>query len=275
MFPLKRIVLCLCFAWAFQSLPAQTPPPLVADAGPNTGVCPGGGPATIGGAPTASGGTPPYFYSWAPTTGLSNPSIANPTANPGVPTTYTVTVTDNAGATRQDVVTVGNYTSPPADAGPNITIEEGETVTLHATGGTIYYWYPTTWMRYTQYHDPDVQPLSTITYHVGVVDEHGCAAYDSVTVTVVPSEKLFIYNTFTPNNDGENDTWYIGNIHKYPDNKLQVYNRYGKLVFISAPYLNQWDGKNFGQELPSGTYYYILDPGTGEKPYKGSVTIIR
>ena len=60
----------------------------------------------IGGTPTASGGTPLYTYSWMPTTGLDNASIANPTASPAVNTTYTVTVTDSKGCTDSDDVTV-------------------------------------------------------------------------------------------------------------------------------------------------------------------------
>lgn len=266
-----HLLLVLCLASVSTIMSAQ----VTADAGPNTGICPGGQPPVIGGAPTASGGTPPYVYSWSPPTGLNNPSIANPTASPTVTTTYTVIVADSNGNTDSDVVTVSQYSSPVVDAGPDQTIDEGQTITLHATGGIIYYWWPDTWMRYSQSADPDVEPLQTITYHVGVIDENGCANYDSVTVTVIPGEKLFIYNTFTPNGDGENDTWYIGNIHKYPDNKLEIYNRYGKLVFLAAPYLNHWDGRNFGEELPSGTYYYVLEPGDGSPQYKGSVTIIR
>jgi len=60
----------------------------------------------IGGTPTASGGTPLYTYSWTPTTGLNDASIANPTASPAVTTPYTVTVTDSKGCTDSDDVTV-------------------------------------------------------------------------------------------------------------------------------------------------------------------------
>jgi gliding motility-associated-like protein len=269
-----RLFFVLCLA-AIGTIATAQVAPVTANAGPDAGICPGSDPPVIGGAPTASGGTPPYSYSWSPGAGLSNPSIANPSASPTVTTTYTVTVTDNNGNADNDVVTVSIYSNPVISVSPDVTIDEGQTITLHVTGGIIYYWWPTDWMLYSQSANPDVEPLSTITYHVGVVDEHGCADYDSVTVTVIPGEKLFIYNTFTPNGDGENDTWYIGNIFKYPDNKLEVYNRYGKQVFVAAPYINHWDGKNFGEELPDGTYYYVLEPGNGEPPYKGSVTIIR
>jgi hypothetical protein len=69
------------------------PQQLIADAGKNITTCPGGS-VTIGGAPTASGGTGTYTYLWSPAAGLSNPTIANPTATPSQTTTYTLTVTD-------------------------------------------------------------------------------------------------------------------------------------------------------------------------------------
>jgi len=76
-----------------------------ADAGTDAGITAGGS-VVIGGNQTASGGTPPYTYSWTPTTDLNDASIANPTASPAVNTTYTVTVTDSKGCTDSDDVTV-------------------------------------------------------------------------------------------------------------------------------------------------------------------------
>lgn len=58
------------------------------------------GPQSINLSSTVSGGVPGYTYSWAPTTGLSNPAIANPVASPLVTTTYVLTVTDSKGCTR-------------------------------------------------------------------------------------------------------------------------------------------------------------------------------
>jgi autotransporter-associated beta strand protein len=98
-----------------------------ADAGPTQTVCAGtpGGTA-IGGSPTASGGTGPYTYSWTPTTGLSDATVANPTAEVGSTTTYMVTVTDHNGCTANASVVL---TVPPL---PNIesTTMSGTDVTL-------------------------------------------------------------------------------------------------------------------------------------------------
>ncbi|RNL95750.1 tandem-95 repeat protein, partial [Sinomicrobium pectinilyticum] len=81
---------------------------------------------------------------------------------------------------------------------------------------------------------------------------------------------LVVYNEFSPNGDGFNDTFVIDGIQLYPSNTLQVYNRYGNLVFKTANYNNDWDGvaNKSGaikkkDKLPVGTYFYVLDTGTG------------
>ena len=76
---------------------------VVANAGPDK-VIASGGSTTLEG--SASGGVAPYGYSWSPTTGLSDPTAAHPTASPSSTTIYTLTVTDNLGQSDDDTVTV-------------------------------------------------------------------------------------------------------------------------------------------------------------------------
>jgi PKD repeat protein len=107
---------------------AATPPD--ADAGSDK-VINEGQSVQIGGSPTGSGGNGgPYTYSWSPTTGLSNSTIANPTASPAITTTYTVTVTETSTTlTSTDSVTVTvNNVAPTANAGADQTVNEGDTV---------------------------------------------------------------------------------------------------------------------------------------------------
>jgi gliding motility-associated-like protein len=92
---------------------------------------------------------------------------------------------------------------------------------------------------------------------------------------VRPSSALIFYNTFSPNGDDNNDFWVISNLNKYPSNRLEIYNRYGQLIFKKTNYQNDWNGTYFGEELPSGTYYYILDTNSEAGKFKGSVSIIR
>ena len=92
---------------------------LIANAGPDAGILPGGSTVLQG---CVAAGAPPYTYSWSPTAGLSDPNIARPTASPSATTTYTLTVTDAAGRTAADSVTVTVVSPLVAEAGPDSTI---------------------------------------------------------------------------------------------------------------------------------------------------------
>lgn len=214
-------------------------------------------------------------YTWSPTTFLNNNTLPRPTCvNPISTITYTLTATTAACPPKTDQVTVTIIPTPDIDAGPDVTILEGEVTTLEASGGFYYAWSPEP-IVYEFTPNPDVEPNVTTTYYLyGTDNTNTCPASDSVIVTVIPSEELVFYNTFTPNNDGNNDTWYIGNIYKYPNNRLEIYNRYGKLVYKTSSYTNTWDGKAFGDNLPEGTYFFVLELGDGKGKKNGTVTII-
>jgi len=246
----------------------QTP---VAEAGGNQTIC--YGETTL---LSASGGT---TYQWSADASLSNVNIANPAASPLVTTTYFVTVS-NGNCYDIDSVTISVQPLPQVDAGQDTTIYQGESIQLWATtnaGVSTYLWSPTAYLSQTDILNPIASPQTTITYTITVTDNYGCQNSDNITITVEekPAYELVIYNTFTPNGDGVNDTWYIENIDKYPDNLVQVYNRNGHKVYEKSGYLNEWDGKYYGNDLPAATYYYIIDLGDGSEILKGNVTIVR
>lgn len=91
-----------------------------------------------------------------------------------------------------------------------------------------------------------------------------------------------VANTITPNGDGLNDTFVFdkllfGKPDQYPDNELIVFNRWGDIVYQAKPYLNDWQGQtDSGQDLPHGTYYYILrlDISNGDI-IRGDITIVK
>ncbi len=85
---------------------------LNADAGPDVTIC-SNGQATLNG--SASGGAPPYTYSWSPSTGLSNAGVANPICTVNTNETYTLTVTDSDGNTNSETVVVSILPQPVAD----------------------------------------------------------------------------------------------------------------------------------------------------------------
>ncbi|MDN3492543.1 DUF7507 domain-containing protein [Winogradskyella bathintestinalis] len=93
---------------------------------------------------------------------------------------------------------------------------------------------------------------------------------------------LTIYNEFSPDGDGVNETFVIDCIEQYANNNLEVYNRWGNIVYSVKRYNNDWDGTSNGRavinqsdELPVGTYYYVLDLGDGSEPRVGWLYINR
>ncbi|MDN3582608.1 gliding motility-associated C-terminal domain-containing protein [Mucilaginibacter flavus] len=101
------------------------------------------------------------------------------------------------------------------------------------------------------------------------------------TITVTPTlggttnMDITVPDAFSPNGDGQNDTWIIKNLENYPNNTVDIYNRYGEKVYSSIGYSVPWNGRYKGVDLPFGTYYYIINPKNGRKIISGNVTIIR
>ena len=93
---------------------------------------------------------------------------------------------------------------------------------------------------------------------------------------------LQIPEIFTPNNDGINETFEIPGLEDYPNNSIQIFNRWGSTVLNAAPYENNWNGNSTSNlilgegELPTGSYYFILDlNGDGSTIYKGYIYLKR
>ena len=239
------------------------------NAGTTQSFC-GGKPVLLGSSYSPKSGK----YVWMPADSLSCSDCPHPSAEPITTTTYSMTVTDpTTGCHNSSTVTLTPY-GPIISTTSPVYLTQGQNTNLQASGGFKYQWWPANLMFNPTTSDPEVEVEQTYTYYVAGYDGNGCAGYDSVEVIIKEDTDLVFYNTFTPNGDGINDYWYIGNIFHYPNNDLYIYNRYGKQVYYTHGYVNQWDGKNNDAVLPAATYYYILNTNTG-KIYRGSVTIIR
>ncbi|MCS6933959.1 MAG: aryl-sulfate sulfotransferase [Chitinophagales bacterium] len=140
-------------------------------------VCPGGT-LTLQTSVTATA-VNSFTYNWSPATGLSSATVANPMVS-GItqPTTYTVTVSTGE-CTATASVTVGVLTPPNANAGNDVTVAYGQSVTLTASGGVSY-----VWNNGANTPSITVSPGSTTIYTVTVTDSQGCTASDQVTVYV-------------------------------------------------------------------------------------------
>ncbi|WP_160213735.1 SdrD B-like domain-containing protein, partial [Phaeodactylibacter xiamenensis] len=152
----------------------------VADAGEDTAICLGESQELIA---SVTNGTAPYTYLWS-----TNETTAEITVNPTVTTTYQVTVTDNNGCEDIDEVMVTVNPLPVADAGDDVTVCLGQSVSLMASGmnGTAPYTY--TWSTNATTAGITVTPTETTDYFVTVTDANGCIDVDMVTVTIDPNQ---------------------------------------------------------------------------------------
>lgn len=103
---------------------------------------------------------------------------------------------------------------------------------------------------------------------------NGCTDTDAVVVTFAKDYNVVISNLITANGDGFNDVWNVQNIEFYPENKVSIYNRNGMLVYDMESYNNSWMGTFNNEQLPDGTYYYVLEFTDTGDTIKGAVTII-
>ncbi len=81
-------------------------------------------------------------------------------------------------------------------------------------------------------------------------------------------------NTITPNGDGVNDNFVIPCLDGRIATKLQVFSRWGDLIYQDDNYLNNWQGTHNGQPVPDATYFYIMELSDGTK-YQGFVEVRR
>ena len=103
-------------------------------------------------------------------------------------------------------------------------------------------------------------------------------AIAEVRVSLPTSDECgFFFNQFSPNGDGTNDRLKINCLSLYPDNTMEIYNRYGRLVFEGRAMTDAdtWDGTRKSEPVPDGTYFYILDLGDGSEIRKGWIQVIR
>lgn len=188
---------------------------------------------------------------------------------------YQITVTDTiTGCTASDSVDVIVLPRPTALAGPDTNVSAGSSIVLLGNGGSFYSWSPSVGLSDPNAANPVCTPPYTVTYTLTVTDMSGCSDTDAVVVTFVKDYNVVISNLITANGDGFNDVWNIQNITYYPENRVTIYNRNGMLVYEAENYNNSWNGTFNGDQLPDGTYYYVLEFTDTGDVLKGAVTII-
>ncbi len=139
-----------------------------------------------------------------------------------------------------------------------------------------YLWEPAAGLSDPASANPVAQPAVTTSYLLTVTTDQGCTASDSIKVSVSPATStLTIPNTFTPNGDGINDTWQLAFLANNSNCTVNIFNRNGQAVYHSVGYKLAWDGTYHHSNVPSGTYYYVIDLKDGKTPLSGFLTVIR
>jgi len=221
-----------------------------------------------------SGGNSPYTYVWNDV--LAQTSSTAVGLNNG---SYTVTTTDANGCTLIDSTTVLNLSGQTIDSlvvtNESCSDKLDGSINLYVSGGTLPYTF--LWNDANATTTEDLSSVGQGTYIVLVTDSSGCTASDTAAVSQGSTgcDSLNIPSSFSPNGDGTNDKWAIRNVTAYPDIVVEIFNRWGSLLFSSTGYSEEWDGTFNGKDVALATYYYIIILNGNTEPITGSVTIVR
>jgi gliding motility-associated-like protein len=191
---------------------------------------------------------------------------------------YSVTYTYQNGSLTATAVTTVTVNALPtvtitSDLGSDIS--NGKPITLRASGGVSYAWIGRDILSGQNTSILKVSPKQTTTYKVIATNVNGCTAVAELTISVKEDQSLTPNNVITPNGDGKNDTWIIKNIENYPDSRVFIYDRAGRLLYSKTGYDNDWDGRLNGKLLNEDAYIYVIEPGNGKHIIRGTVSIIR
>jgi gliding motility-associated-like protein len=175
-----------------------------------------------------------------------------------------------------DTIVVTIKAAPVINSGGvKYVLENNSTILTPAISGSNlkYLWTPGIFLNSDTLPNPVCTPKVDVSYKIISIDNFGCSSSADVFVKVL--KPLQIPNVFTPNGDGINEKWEVKNLKDYADCEVEIFNRYGQIVYRSVGYSNEWDGTLKGKPLPAATYYYIINLKIAAKPIAGFVDIVR
>jgi len=149
---------------------------------------------------------------------------------------------------------------------------------------TSYNWSPTYRLDCVDCPVPYATPKVTTKYTVSLEDRYGCRSSGDVTIVVVcNNQNFFIPNTFSPNGDGKNETFYPRGTGLFRIKSMMVFNRWGQTVFSRKDFLANdpaqgWNGTFQGQPVSPDVYIYMIEilcDNNTVIPVKGNVTLLR
>ncbi|MFY0594424.1 gliding motility-associated C-terminal domain-containing protein [Roseivirga sp.] len=239
------------------------------------------GSATIfltGGTTFANGN---YSYSWTGPNGFSASS------NTGVINglragNYSVDIVDANGCETSTTFVINE----PALLEPDLETLINEPICPQASNGTAFIDakggtpdYQFFWSNNSSVDDPNASNLSKGNYTVRIVDANGCETSLSIEVEE-RFPRIFIPTAFSPNNDNTNDVFapVTDCAIRF---SMQIYNKWGAVIYSTEDVNSGWDGTFEGQDAPSGKYSYVifyagtLNDVAFEETYRGSLKLLR
>jgi gliding motility-associated-like protein len=217
-------------------------------------------------------------YQWYPSAFFQDPSSQVTAVSPPETTEITVVGSDEFGCQDSESRTIIVHPEPFAFAGPDVEVNWGDLISLYgqASDSVDFEWSPTTYMEDPDDLTPILLPDESTYYELSVVDQYGCTSRDTVFVKVILP--IYVPNTFTPDGDGLNDVFraYGDNILEF---HMQIYDRWGDLVFESFTVDKVWDGsKNGGDHYVQDDLFVwriVYETKNGKEELTGHVTILR
>lgn len=191
---------------------------------------------------------PGIFSSYLWHDGSTNPEFKTNTV--GI---YSVTVSNVHGCVASDTMKVLGIDTLPANFLPaDSSLCRGNTLKVQVPGYINYNWSigDNRWF---------LDITTSGTYGLRVTDRNGCKGSDSIDVVFYNNCIIIqIPNAFTPDNNGKNDVFIPFMPAPLPDYHMQVYSRWGQLIFETRDTKKGWDGYYQSKGQPSGTYVYAI-----------------
>jgi len=226
-----------------------------------------------------AGGTQPYQYNW------SN-SAQGPEVTDLGPGNYSVLVTDANSCTVGSLFSLRYvYDFSVRAITPSDSVDLGDTTTIsyrvsgHYGSGFTGLWTPDYALSCTTCVTAIAAPDVSTLYQITLTNDTGCIVTDSLMIYVIPDYSIYVPNAFTPNGDGTNDYFRIyGRLTSLAYLEIQIFDRWGELVFRSNDLGFIWDGTFKGIMEAPGLFLWQLNLTfiNGHSEYKkGSLSLIR
>jgi gliding motility-associated-like protein len=238
---------------------------------------------------------------WAQT---ADPQVINAAGSTRTTSDGDISITDNVGEPFSQTLEAGSlmftqgYLQPfVVVPGFSVSIQKSDLSCSDKKDGRVTITISTVYQQHTETYSwtpasacpanncPVIDSLNPGTYsvaiHITYTTTAGVVKQDSSFKSAIVADpvgpcRVDIHTGLTPNGDGVNDNWIIGNITAFDKNKVSIFNRWGNEVYSATGYDNKskvWPQP--GDKLITGTYFYIIDLGDGSKPIKGWVELIK